>query len=1139
MAPSRSTAYSTNATYTTYTRQANLAVRKEVLVSTLRSTSSRHCCSMGKKKSSWGCFRLCRRRAWDGELPPSVTAADQKPCGSPSSSDGETTPSRRGHTSANPRNWAECQARQDSGLSLATQEFCSVQFASPASATGPQASISAHSSSTVVAPVVSNSSIGTLNITATVMGDGSSHSRTTGISVKEAQSKIKSSLEKRYASIFEGIPKRGKPSCLIDIYTDLYITKGESEQVNSEHEVWHAQAAAKRLETEELTVKCNDIFKSLIADKGCVLTKGIAGIGKTVSVQKFIIDWVDGIANTDITFIFPLPFRELNLVKHMKFNLLELIYHFFPRMADIETIDLEEHRVLFIFDGLDECQLSLNFYQDSSKNMGSILRNVKESASLDVLLVNLINGNLLPSALLWITSRPAAVTQIPNECVDLVTEIRGFNDTQKVEYFSKRFRHDKDLASTIIKHIKLSRSLYIMCHIPVFCWISATVLEKIGHSEDKPKTLTQMYTYFLLYQTNQKNQKYGQNETSLKKMLASEIEMILKFGEVAFHHLNKSNLVFYEADLEQCRINIKDSMYSGMLTEIIKEEFGFHENKIYCFVHLSIQEYLAALFVHERYIHKHENPFKTPVSTRHELYDLHKSAVDVSLESKTGQWDLFLRFLLGVALESNQTLLSGLLGEPGCSPPKLENTIKYIKQQIRTSPSPERAINLFHCLHEMNDDSLVKEIQTYLGSGTPLDTELSPDQCSALAYALMMSEEVLEEFNLKIYNTTPAGRRRVLPILRFCRRARVNHCNLTKFLLEPVLVALQAPSTLLTELDLGYNKLGDVGVEVLCASLKSSAGILQVLRLNDCNLTGKCCEDLALLLLWQHSSLKDLELRGNDLGDSGVKHLCQALKNPICRLQRLGLSGCQVTEEGCASLASAVHSNISHLKELDVSYNHPGDSGIKLLSALLAQKDFSLENLHLEHSGQCRNRPGVEKYACQLSLDPNTVNNLLELSEDCRTVTYRGKHQYPEHPERFDWAQVLCREALSRRCYWEVEWEGGDIDVAVAYKKMARKLKTGKWDACGFGFNEHSWSLHFSGDGYSVFHNSKSTSVRARSAGSRRIGVYLDWAEGVLAFYRISKRTVLLHQVLAIFTEPLYAGFSVSQDYSLSISSLD
>ncbi len=561
---------------------------------------------------------------------------------------------------------------------------------------------------------------------------------------------------KKFERLYEGTATQGNPTLLNEIYTELYITESESGEISNEHEVRQIETQSRRAATEDTAIKCSDIFTPLPGqDKAIrtVLTKGVAGIGKTVSVQKFILDWAEGKENQDVQLIFPLPFREINLMKDKTLSLSDLLHVFFPEMKEME-ISSDEYKVLFIFDGLDECRLFLDFKSKVK------LCNISESASVDVLLMNLIEGNLLPSALIWITSRPAAADLVPSECVHRVTEVRGFNEPQKEEYFRKRIS-DQSLANTIISHLKSSRSLYIMCHIPVFCWISAAVLEKMlspAESGEIPKTLTQMYTHFLILQTNIKRKKVYEKKVT-------DEDMILKLGKVAFQQLVKGNLIFYEEDLRECGIDVREaSVYSGLCTQIFREEFGLYQGKVFCFVHLSIQEHLAALYVHLsctnhnrdviELMTKHslwskvKDLFQLSSSEHVSLSDLHQRAVKEALQSKNGHLDLFLRFLLGLSVESHQILLQRIMMMKRSRSDSNEKTVEYIKKKIRTIDSPEKSINLFHCLNELGDRSLVEEIQQYLKSGNLSEAKLSSSQWSAVVFVLLTSEEELNEFRL-------------------------------------------------------------------------------------------------------------------------------------------------------------------------------------------------------------------------------------------------------------------------------------------------------------------------------------------------------------------------------------------------------
>ncbi|KAM9313563.1 protein NLRC3-like isoform 3-T5 [Pholidichthys leucotaenia] len=959
----------------------------------------------------------------------------------------------------------------------------------------------------------------------------------------KCRQKLKSNLQKRFQRVFEGIAKAGKPSLLKQIYTELYITEGGTAEVNDEHEVRQIETASRKPHRPETTIRPEDIFKgSPGRDEPIrrVLTKGVAGIGKTVLTQKFTLDWAEDKANQDIHFTFPFTFRELNVLKEKKFSLVELVHHFFTETKEAGICSFDQFQVLFIFDGLDECRLPLDFYNFET------VTDPRKSTSVDVLLTNLISRNLLPSAHLWITTRPAAANQIPPECVDMVTEVRGFTDPQKEEYFRKRFR-DEQQASRIISHMKTSRSLHIMCHIPVFCWISATVLEdemKTREGGELPKTLTQMYIHFLVVQTKVKKVKYERGAETDPHWSPDSRKMIESLGKLAFEQLQKGNLIFYESDLRECGIDVEAAAkYSGVFTQIFREEKSLYQdqNQVFCFVHLSVQEFLAALHVHLTFItsgvnllEEQQKPslwsksFKEKINLSH----LHYKAVDKALQSPNGHLDLFLRFLLGLSLQTNQKLLQGLLTQTGSSSQTNEETVQYIKEKLSKNVSVERSINLFHCLNELNDHSLVEQIQRSLRSGRLYTDELSPAQWSALIFMLLSSETDLDVFDLKKYSLSEKTLLRLLPVVKASKKALLNGCGLTERSCEALSSVLSSPSSSLRHLDLNNNDLKDSGVKILSAGLQNLHCKLESLSLSGCQVSKEGCEALSSVLSSPSSSLKHLDLSNNDLKDSGVKILSAGLQNLHCKLESLSLSGCLVSEEGCSSLASALRSNPSHLRDLDLSYNHPGESGVKILSDLQEDPWFRLDTLRVDHGGEQRLKPGVRKYFCQLELDTNSVNRELELSDNNRKVTLVETDQnYPDHPDRFDfWEQLLCRNDLTGRCYWEVE-RRGLVYISVSYRGISRK---GDSD-CRFGWNNQSWSLICDDDGSSVLHNSIRTSISSWSV-STRVSVYVDCPAGILSFYSVSSDSlILLHTVKTTFTEPLYPGFWFSSGSSVSV----
>ncbi|KAM9831221.1 protein NLRC3-like [Neosynchiropus ocellatus] len=894
------------------------------------------------------------------------------------------------------------------------------------------------------------------------------------------QSQLKRNLQRKCQRVFEGIDKRGSSSVLNQIYTDLYISEGETAPVNSEHEVREIEAGSRKQIMTQVTIKPEDILKPIPGRNSIrtVLTQGVAGMGKTVLTQKFASDWAEGKDNQDIDFLFPFSFRELNLVKKKRFSILELLHYFFHETKGVETSSFERSQVVIILDGLDECQLPLDFHCE-------MVNDIHEITTVDVLLTNLIRGNVLPFARLWITTRPAAASQIPPEHVDLVTEISGFTDSQKEEYFRKKFR-DHEHAQDIISHIKTSRSLFIMCHIPIFCWITATVLgdllKTIKH-HDLPKTITEMYVHFLVVQSKLKSIKYNQPSDAYSLWDPHSKKMIESLGKLAFEQLQRGNYIFYESDLTESGLDVRQaSVYSGVFTQAFTEQRGLYLEKVFCFIHLSVQEFLAALHVHMTFISSGVNLLvQGEPCCKAETFDektnlkrFYQSAVKEALKSPNGHLDLFLRFLLGLSLQSNQRLLQGLLRETTSGSWNSQRAAKVIKKNSRETFSSERLINLFYCLNELNDRSVVEGIQQELRSGQLVTDHLSPCQWSALAFSLLSSEDDLAVFDLSKYSSSEEALPRMLPVINVSKTALIRNFTFS-----------------------------ERSIAVLSSVLSSRS-----------------------------SCLRELDLTNSNVRDTGTKLLSAGLTSPNCLLETLSLSGCQITEEGCVSLASALRSRYSHLKVLDLSYNHPGENGRRMLTAVLESPGSTLDTLRMDHGGAERLQPGLRKYFCNISMDLSTANRSLKLTNDNRKAHYAPQGQcYPDNSARFDSTpQLLCSMAASGRCLWEVEWNG-DVVIAVTYGDIQRK---GHNMESVFGMSNHSWSLNCSDcHGYSVCHDGSESWISLPTV-SKRVAVYVDRPGGILSFYTVLSDSLShLHTFNTTFAKPLYPGFGFRPDSSV------
>ncbi|XP_067248667.1 NLR family CARD domain-containing protein 3-like isoform X3 [Chanodichthys erythropterus] len=727
------------------------------------------------------------------------------------------------------------------------------------------------------------------------LGSAANHSKA---ALHEISFRLKNKLKLDYTRILVGNSQTGHQKNLNNIYTDLYVVENETGGRVNEHEVIQIELNLKQFDAKDTPIQCNNIFRVHNGQQNRkVLMMGIAGVGKTVSVNKFILDWAEGKENQDISFIFPLPFRELNLITE-NCSLMGLLHkYFFSGTEELASIPEDDGKVLFIFDGLDECRFPLRFKE------GDIITDVHKITTVSKIITDLIKRHLVPSALIWITSRPAAASLIPRNYLDQVTEVRGFNDEQKEQYFNRN--SSSEVAGNIIRHMRKSKSLYIMCHIPVFCWISLTVLQPLlaqKSNEKTPTTLTGLYTSFLISHLQQMKEKYCYDPEPKANTMSFD-QIILMLGKLAFQQLEKGHLIFYKEDLEECGLDVSEGLvFSGLCTQIFQEEKAFAVRSVFSFVHLSVQEFLAALYVFLICKDKKMNPFLE--SWREKLkwyfskksqFQLHKAAVNKALQSENGHLDLFLRFLLGLSLESNQSDLKELLPKLELKTENVEDTVEYINKKIKKEKSVERTINLFYCLSEMKDD-FVEEIQENLSSGNLSAQYLSSAQWSRLVFVLQMSEETQEMFELQKYRRSDEALMRLMPVIKNTRRA-----------------------------------------------------LLQC-----CNLTAQSCESLSSVLQSSNSVLIELDLSNNDLQDSGVKLLSEGLKSPNCKLEILRLSGCMVTEKGCDYLSSALSSNPSHLRELDLSYNHPGDSGVKLLSE-------KLDKLNVDHGGEFRIIAGLHK----------------------------------------------------------------------------------------------------------------------------------------------------------------------------------
>ncbi|XP_057679293.1 NACHT, LRR and PYD domains-containing protein 12-like [Corythoichthys intestinalis] len=816
---------------------------------------------------------------------------------------------------------------------------------------------------------------------------------------------LQDNLRRLYSFASEGTTQRWQQQPLAEVYTELDVTSGADVSPDGRHEVLQVETCAA--EAKVSILPC-DIFKNHDGKARPIrtlLTFGFAGIGKTFLIQKFVSDWANGSTNQDVDFIFPFTFSELNMEKGESFTLAKLIQTFvcgdrhmsetlnniFVNLQTSGKRDFESSRIkiLFILDGLDECNFKIDL-----KKVRKVDMDVRESYPLEVLLAYLIKGNLLPCARVWITTRPGAAHDIPSDLIDSRTEVRGFSDSRKLEYFRKRFPNEE----RVIEHIWKSPTIVIMCHIPIFCWLTAIVLKGTlakGKKGELPTTLTYMYSALIGHLLE------NSKETNTTEYVCG----VKALAKLAFDHTMNQRQIFYEKDLEDSGFDYSQAAkYSGLFTEVLREVHPLRSNKkkMFQFIHLTIQEYLAALYVMMSLFHDNKNVLNDSEwkkINQKAITEVQQSALEKASESE-GNLDMFLRFLLGLSLPCNQELVGELLKAPQDCGQSKSKTVDLITERIEQN-TPEKNVNLFYCLNELKDDSLLKRIQKELDSGRRLSWyQMSNDMWSALAFFLLTDDETRKSFHLSSYSPGPSGLEKLLLVVKASQKSDLSLCNLDKGSCHLLASVLSSPSNL-RHLNLGLNHLSDEGVEILSKGLASQHCNLEVLNLSDCGITSKGCVSLAKALKLNPSHLQELDLSWNKLSYEGVEILSEGLDSPLYILKVLSLFDCDLDIGSCHLLATVL-SSPSNLRHLDLYSNDLSDKGVEILSKGLASQHCNLEVLNLSRCGITRK--GCVSLAEALKLNPSHLQEL-----DLRTNQLSDKG-----------VEILSKGLASKHCILKV-----------------------------------------------------------------------------------------------------------------------
>uniref|UniRef100_A0A8C5PRT6 Uncharacterized protein n=1 Tax=Leptobrachium leishanense TaxID=445787 RepID=A0A8C5PRT6_9ANUR len=601
----------------------------------------------------------------------------------------------------------------------------------------------------------------------------------------ESIEKHKEVLARRNDCIKYYNARLGEKVYLTEHFVNLLLVKGHYSLEFKKHEL--LTFGQERIHLQNNTdvkpeVKLHQIFQKLNDRRTPkkILVSGVAGIGKTVLVQKILYDYAKTAAFKNFDFALNLTFRDLNLVTKPT-TLREIILKKHGHLSrNLDEIFTNSKSFLLILDGFDE----FKFYNQI--DLEQYVFDPDEEARVPQIIGSLLIGELLSEATILLTSRPTVLNHIPTESIERFVVITGFSVSEIEDYFQK-FYGDKEVGTKIFLSVKENHFLFTLCYIPAFCWIVCSVLK--GHytlNIEQPKTMTDIYCHYLIVLL-----KYHVYQVDCTKDEAI-LKAVLSLSELAYFSLLRHETLFYEEDKEIIH-TIPSEIINSFLDKTCVQELGGTEN-VLSFTHFTIQEFFAAFY----YAH-HE------VSPSDDVMDL---TVQEKLDLSSGCLDLFHRFLSGLLSVRNQNILFKYLKLEGSK--KLASYTSWlIESLINCCENGSSILNLLHCLFEQQMNSLVETIKPAVLRINLSDNVLSPIDFDVLTYFLDIVDMDIQELDLTATHVNADYFKQIQPYLLRCEKLWIGENNLDSESVQFICSVLAAPDCKLQELGLGWTQLED------------------------------------------------------------------------------------------------------------------------------------------------------------------------------------------------------------------------------------------------------------------------------------------------------------------------------------------